>query len=83
MANLMEHEIEINGRVIRFRHPTNDEQLALLNTFGLTTGTGERVRICMEWIASTDGFANPPEPTQAFAFVTQLIERLLGGSEGN
>jgi len=79
----MEHEIEINGRVIRFRHPSNDEQLALLNTFGSATGTGERVRICMEWIASTDGFANPPEPTQAFAFVTQLIERLLGGSEGN
>jgi len=79
----MEHEIEINGRVIRFRHPTNDEQLALLNTFGSVSGTGERVRICMEWIASTNGFPSPPEPTQAFAFVTQLIERLLGGSEEN
>ena len=79
----MEHEIEINGRVIRFRHPTNDEQLALLNTFGSVSGTGERVRICMEWIASTDGFTSPPEPTHAFAFVVQLIERLLGGSEGN
>jgi len=78
-----DHDITINGKTVTFRHPTNDEQLKILNTFGQNDGTGERVRLGMELIREADGFPTDPEPLQVFPFVTEFLGRLMGGGEGN